>query len=216
MDKGPNASETQSMNAEEYMTNPYRITTPHGHPLGEAVSAVQKAIRRGDARMAGYFAIQVYMSGCREYLWRRLLVISAEDCHGLITHEVEALYRAWKIVMASAPKKSDPKAGRVFASKATLLLALCAKSRDADHLTNLVHDRRWIDEQAAAEYLRECEADRMAVPDCALDCHTSRGRKMGRSRDTFIVDEFDALQPRQPGLFDQDVERHRREVGRKR
>ena len=48
-----------------------------GYSLLEVASALQKAIRRADARLAGYWAIELFESGYRDYLWRRLLTISA-------------------------------------------------------------------------------------------------------------------------------------------
>ena len=41
---------------------------------------MQKAIRRSDARLAGYWALELWESGFGQYVWRRLLTISAEDC----------------------------------------------------------------------------------------------------------------------------------------
>ena len=45
---------------------------------------------------AGYWPIDLFESNFAEYAWRRLLTISAEDCW--VTHEIEALYRAWKVI----------------------------------------------------------------------------------------------------------------------
>ena len=50
--------------------------TVRGYQLSEVVSAMQKAIRRGDARVAGYFAIEMFESGFDQYCWRRLLTVS--------------------------------------------------------------------------------------------------------------------------------------------
>src|SRR5512144_1001939 len=125
----------------------YQIRTTRGYSLLEVASALQKAIRRADARLAGYWAIELFESGYQQYLWRRLLTISAEDCWGVITHEVEALYRSWLLI--DQQKKG---AGRIFAAKATILLCSARKCRDADHLTNLVYDPKAIpDEQLEAD-----------------------------------------------------------------
>ena len=61
---------------------------------------MQKAIRRGDARLGGYGAIELFESGFHEYVWRRLLKISVEDCWGILTQEVGALYAAFKQINA--------------------------------------------------------------------------------------------------------------------
>jgi hypothetical protein len=41
---------------------------------------MQKAVRRGDAKLAGYWALELWASGFGQYVWRRLLTVSAEDC----------------------------------------------------------------------------------------------------------------------------------------
>lgn len=177
------------------------MKTKRGYLMGEVASALQKAIRRGDARLAGYWAIELFESSFREYTWRRLLTISAEDCWGVITHEIEALYRAWQQI--DRAKKGG---GRVFVAKAVILLALAKKSRDADHLTNLVYDPRKIDERQLLADLEEARRDPEPIPDYALDCHTQAGRAAGKTKADFFRDEYNALQPRQPGLFDADIE----------
>ncbi|MEW6171347.1 MAG: hypothetical protein AB1472_07325, partial [Candidatus Omnitrophota bacterium] len=69
----------------------YRISTKRGYDFYEVSSAMQKAIRRGDPDVAGYFAVELFESNYSNYLWERLLIISAEDCWGVITQEILAL-----------------------------------------------------------------------------------------------------------------------------
>ena len=183
------------------------LKTVRGHSLLEVASALQKAIRRGDARLAGYWTIELFESGFREYLWRRLLTISAEDCWGVITHEVEALFRSWQFI--DARKKGG---GRIFAAKAAILLSMAAKCRDADHLTNLVYDPDKVDAKVLEAELSEAREHPEAIPDYAYDCHTMQGKREGRTKAEFFVQEQDALAPRIPGLFDQDLENLRKEV----
>ena len=177
------------------------LRTIRGHALLEVASALQKAIRRADGRLAGYWAIELFESGYREYLWRRLLTISAEDCWGIITHEVEALFRSWQFI--DRQKKG---AGRIFAAKAALLLAQAAKCRDADHLTNLVYDPAKVDAKVLEAELAEARQHPESIPEYAFDCHTMQGKRAGRTKQEFFVEEYRALTPRQKGLFDRDVE----------
>jgi replication-associated recombination protein RarA len=178
------------------------LPTIRGYLLLEVASALQKAIRRGDARLAGYWAIELFESNYREYLWRRLLTISAEDCWGVITHEIEALYRSWQII-----DKQKPGGGRIFASKAVVLLAVSRKCRDADHLTNLVYDPKMIDEALLEADLAAARSETVPIPEYAFDVHTAKGRKAGKTKTDFFREEHAALDPRQPGLFDADVEK---------
>ena len=178
----------------------FQVKTKRGYLLLEVASALQKAIRRADARLAGYWAIELFESGYQEYLWRRLLTVSAEDCWGVITNEVEALYRSWQMI-----HKQKHGRGRIFASKAVILLAQARKCRDADHLTNLVYDPKAIpDEQLEADLDAAREATE-AIPDYAFDCHTSAGKKAGKTKGMFFREEYKALEPREPGLFDDDL-----------
>ena len=49
------------------------IRTMHGYDFFEVSSAMQKAIRRADARVAGFFALELWHSGFRDYVWKRLV-----------------------------------------------------------------------------------------------------------------------------------------------
>jgi replication-associated recombination protein RarA len=180
----------------------YELRTKRGYSLMDVASAMQKAVRRGDARLAGYWAIELYESNYRDYVWRRLLTVSAEDCWGVITHEIEALYRAWQVI-----DKQKPGAGRIFVAKATILLAQARKCRDADHLTNLVYDPKTIDDAQLEADLNAAREATEAIPDYAFDCHTRAGRKAGKTHEEFFREEYGALNPKASGLFDGDIER---------
>lgn len=185
-----------------------KVFTTRGYDFFEVSSAMQKAIRRGDAKLAGYWAIELFESGYAEYVWRRLLVISAEDCWGILTQEVESLYRAWQLIDKNFRAKGIKGRGRVFAAKATILLAMAKKSRDADHLTNLVYDPRAVPDDQLEADLDAARQNMEPIPDEALDFHTRAGKRKGRKREQFIIDEHAALHPREPGLFDDYVPRN--------
>ena len=77
--------------------------------------------------------------------------------------------------------------------------------RDADHLTNLVYDTG-VATEAAENFLKELEkTDFVEIPEYAFDCHTLKGKRKGKTKEDFFIEEFDALKPRQPGLFDEFV-----------
>ena len=71
----------------------YELTTRNGHNMYDVASLMQKSIRRCDIEKASYAAYELY-GNFREYMWRRLMVISAEDCYGIMTKEIVALYQA--------------------------------------------------------------------------------------------------------------------------
>jgi replication-associated recombination protein RarA len=160
---------------------------------------MQKSIRRADTKLAGYFALELFHSGFYEYVWKRLMVISAEDCHGIITCEIAALYEGFKMVNAG---KKEKEKGRIFISKAVIILCDVKKNRDADHLQNLVYDKKMsINEEELVRELISSE-EYVPIPDYAYDVHTKKGRKMGKTKETFFIDELNNLKPRQTGLFD--------------
>jgi hypothetical protein len=86
-----------------------------------------------------------------------------------------------------------------------ILLALARKNRDADHLTNLVYDPKAMDDATLEASLEEARTHQEVIPDYALDCHTSQGKRAGKTKQMFFREEFDALTPREPGLFDDDL-----------
>ncbi len=177
-----------------------RLSTIRGYSFGEVSSAMQKAIRRGDATLAGYWALELFHSGYGAYVWRRLLTISAEDCWGIITAEVKALHDGYQLVNVRVPSEA-PK-GRIFISKAVILLSLAKKSRDPDHLQNLVYDAGMgLDPATLADDLRAAP-DYVPIPDYAYDCHTQVGKRSGKTKRDFFKAEQTALFPHQPGLFD--------------
>lgn len=171
------------------------LRTIGGYDFFEASSAMQKAIRRADVRVAGFFALELWSSGYRDYVWRRLFTISAEDCFGIITKEIEALWQGHELVN----KKSIEPKGRIFVSKAVILLCECKKSRDADHLQNFIYDKNDLDVEAWIEDVR-CRP--IPIPAYTYDIHTKAGKKRGRTKEDFFRDEYEALHPRVPDLFD--------------
>ena len=171
------------------------IRTINGYDFFEVSSAMQKAIRRGDARVAGFFALELWHSKYPDYVWRRLFTISAEDCYGIITNEIEALWQGHELVNKN---KNEPK-GRIFVSKAVLLLCECRKCRDADHLQSLVYDRKDVDVERWIDDVRHYP---LPIPDYTFDIHTRKGKKRGRTKEEFFREEYEALRPRISGLFD--------------
>lgn len=89
--------------------------------------------------------------------------------------------------------------GGYLISKAVILLCECRKNRDADHLQNFIYDRRDIDIEKWIDDVRRYP---IAIPVYTFDVHTRKGKKQGRTKEEFFREEYEALQPRVPGLFD--------------
>ena len=160
----------------------FQLKTVSGCDFYEASSAMQKAIRRADTKVAGYFALELWHSGFRDYVWKRLFTISAEDCYGLITKEIEALWQGHELVNNKA---KSPK-GRIFVSKAVILLCEVRKSRDADHLQNLIYDKNEVDVEA---WIEDTRREPVLIPDYTYDVHTRKGKSMGRTKEEFFTEQ---------------------------
>ena len=176
-----------------------KLTTQRGYDFYEVASALQKSIRRGDVKLAGYMALELFPRYA-EYCWKRLLTISAEDCFGVVTKEVKALYDSFHVI--NAGKKGDDLKGRVFISKAVILLCLTKHNRDADLLSNYVYDKKYDLTDADIEGLfDEVRKENMDVPEYVYDVHTAKGKKAGKTKKQFFEEEEAALCNKQLSLF---------------
>lgn len=155
------------------------MKTQNGYEAFEVVSALQKAIRRGDEEHALYWALELEASA-PSWLWARLRVIAQEDV-GLadptammIVHVSEDAYER--------ARKAKKKGLRLAVINAVLALVRAPKSRLADHAMLAMDARRrrgW----------------RPEIPDYAKDKHTRAGRALGRTWKHF-VDEAARLENR--------------------
>jgi replication-associated recombination protein RarA len=180
-----------------------RLYTKRGYDFYEVASALQKSIRRGDINTAGYFALELFPEYAN-YAWKRLLTISAEDCYGVITHEVEALQRAFEFV--NKGKTRDKIGGRIFISKAVILLCSIKHNRDADILSNYVYDKKmFVSDDVIEQYFDDVRKNPIQVPEYTYDVHTKQGRMMGKTKADFFRDEQAGLANQTVSLFDTDA-----------
>jgi hypothetical protein len=149
--------------------------------------------------LAGYAASDLLRSNYANWCWRRICVTAAEDVAALVQAEVNALREACD--RERRERRHGPPT-RVFVMKAVLLLCGAWKSRDADHLSNLIVEAGRISLSDIHAALVEAEAKLEELPDWVYDVHTSEGRRRGRTKAEFFRSEQAALTPRLPGLFD--------------
>ena len=121
----------------------YDLRTKNGHNMYDMASMLQKAIRRSNPNLAGYAAYELF-GGYHTYLWKRLIVISAEDCYGIMTKEIVALKIADDTVNKGRKGyDKDP----LFVAKAVTLLCMARKNRDACYVAcNFMLPDRILDE----------------------------------------------------------------------
>ena len=182
------------------------LKTQRGYDFYEVASALQKSIRRGDTKLAGYMALELFPQ-YSEYCWKRLLTISAEDCYGIITKEIKALYDSFHIV--NKGKKGNQLGGRIFISKAVILLCEAKHNRDADLLSNYIYDRKvGLDESKIEAYFEEVRKERMQIPNYVYDVHTLKGKRAGKTKKDFFIEEEKSLSYKRLSLFDIDLEKY--------
>lgn len=178
----------------------YELLTKSGYSMYEVASALQKACRRGDAKLAGFMAVELFPQYA-EYCWRRLFVISAEDCAGPMTQEIEALYNAYKLINKN--RRKGNLTGDIFIAKAAILLARVKHNRDADLLIEYCNNqKKAISEKEIAEALHDATLDKPDLPEYVYDVHTRQGKRAGKTKEDFFHEEQAALTNTTPSLFD--------------
>lgn len=147
---------------------PYEVKTRKNYDFYECSSAFQKAIRRGEEKLACFFAFELVASGYSKYIWRRIFVITSEDI-GLADDnmpvKIKALHNMWEYCVDKNPEESS-----MIILQAVVMLSRSKKSRLIDHL------KIWALKSGF----------RPEVPDYALDVHTRRGKIKGRGLKFFL------------------------------
>lgn len=160
----------------------FDVVTKGGYPLDEVTSALQKSIRRGLEEDAMFFALEMADGGFGQYLWKRLMIISVEDIGLADPNALSFTLSGW-LATKEATKSFTVAPGMKVEFLGPVILYLCraSKNREGDDFCWYIMERRkrgW----------------RVPVPDYALDEHTERGRKMGRSQ-AFWFSEASKLSP---------------------
>ena len=157
------------------------MRTRGGFALDEVASALQKTIRRGLEREAIFWATELDLTGYGNYAWKRLRIICSEDV-GFAWPEgpavIRALYENWQeIRKAEKDRPPERSSAMLFLAHAVVLLARAPKSRLIDNACTLF-------------YTGDREQMGMDIPDYALDHHTSRGRRLGRTEATAYDESY--------------------------
>lgn len=184
-----------------------KLLTRNGHNMYDMASMLQKSIRRGLVRYAAYAAYELY-GNYYTYLWRRLLVISAEDCYGIMTKEIIALKLADDEV--NKGKKGYDR-DVIFVAKAVTLLCLAKKNRDGCYVAcNFMNASELISEEEFQKIghvnmseFQNLRLEEERIPEWVFDIHTLKGKyKLGKTDLDMTIDEEQALEPHQYSLFD--------------
>lgn len=178
----------------------FNPTTRSGHNMYDMASMLQKAIRRCDFRRAGYAAYELF-GGYHTFLWKRMIVTSAEDCYGIMTKEIIALKQADdEVNKGKKGYEKDP----LFVAKAITLLCMARKNRDACYVAcNFMTASDPLPEEEIEHIdITKCDLGVEGIPDWVFDCHTLKGKRMGKTEVDMGEDEQAALTPHQVSFFD--------------
>ncbi|MGH4121390.1 MAG: hypothetical protein ACREV6_00320 [Clostridium sp.] len=157
----------------KFIQDPWaRIKTRNGLNADEAISALQKSIRRGLVEQACEFAYELYITSpqMEEKLWRRLITISVEDIGmgnpnaAILLNSLNQMRKEFSYTDGDRP---------IYFIHAIRYLCQGEKDRSSDLLKNIVI------KGFAMGYVPE-------IPDIALDKHTVRGAAMGRGSLHFL------------------------------
>lgn len=141
--------------------------SPKGYKFFDLLSALQKDIRRGNAKEAVYWATELEAMGGNALtaLWNRLKVISSEDI-GLANQIAPAMIQVLETQyydLKKAANKNKPE--RLPLVNAVLFLASSLKSRLVDNLLTVVYGEK------------DLENYNPPIPEYAFDKHTKAGPK---------------------------------------
>lgn len=139
----------------------FELKTKSGYRLDEVVSALQKAIRRGQEERAFYWSYEIIHGGYIGYFWRRISVICVEDI-GLANPEAAILVNA--LAQLNERVNRNGYVETFHPTMAVLYLCRSPKSREIDYANDFIDRKRelgWREE----------------VPIESLDEHNERGRE---------------------------------------
>lgn len=137
----------------------------------EAISAMQKAIRRADEEQALFWFYQLESLGGAVWALSRIRVTAFEDIG--VADPQAVMFAVVCLDQAAEWYKQKKGSYRLAVANAIMALSRAVKSREADHF------------QAAIRGRFMASGGRAEVPDYALDKHTRRGKMKKRGIEHF-------------------------------
>lgn len=139
----------------------FELKTKNGYRLDEVVSALQKAVRRGQEERALFWAYEMIHGGYIAYFWRRISVIVVEDI-GLADPFAPVIVNS--LTQLNERVNRNGYVETFHPTMAVLYLCRSKKSREIDYAND------WVDRKRELGWREE-------IPSEALDEHNERGRE---------------------------------------
>lgn len=167
----------KAMNKTTSKSTEWEGRTKGGYKSDEVVSALQKEIRRGNEKMAVWWASELVETGWWKYLFRRLQVICGEDIGHANPQAMILVNTTYQALMTQAADKKQAwfKPDNNVYQFVVGYMARSPKSRHVDYLGGVIYK------------LRE-KGKTFEIPDYARDQHTKAGRELGMGDDEFFRD----------------------------
>ena len=151
---------------------------------------LQKAIKHKDMDMTGYY-VDKFRIADRDFLWKVLI----GNVDGVLRDEIIALKKADTLVNKNKKDKDE-----IFVAKACILELYNADCMITDLRSSKLISESLIDwSKYPVMSINDCQIS--AIPDYTYDCHTLKGKKMGKTDWDMTVTEQAALYPLAPDYF---------------
>lgn len=150
------------------------IKLKDGTPYDQAVSGLQKMVRRGEEEDALFLAIGLFDSGYGLGLARRLPIIASEDV-GLASPEVVAQVCTLCLTWITLKKQSKNEPDSLPLIFAVMLMCRAPKNREVDDACVVVRELVKRGEKTVNEVIEVHQA-------LVIDSHTARGKEQLRKK----------------------------------
>lgn len=162
-----------------------QLVTRHGHDLREMTIALKKAIFDFDEENIGYICCEIWC-WYKRLFWVVAKGVAKELGSGILMREINALM---EIDMTLNTKNST----WIYMCKAIVMFLHCLELGTCDIFS--YPDMRCIEDVLKYNRIR-------SLPDYTYDCHTRKGKAMGKTVFDFRISEQTSLRPHIQGLYD--------------
>lgn len=162
-----------------------QLVTRHGHDLREMTIALKKAIFDFDEENIGYICCEIWC-WYKRLFWVVAKGVAKDLGSGILMREINALM---EIDMTMNTKNST----WIYMCKAIVLFLHCLDLGTCDIFS--YPDMRYIEDVLKYSQIRN-------LPEYTYDCHTRKGKAMGKTVFDFRISEQTSLRPHIQGLYD--------------
>lgn len=162
-----------------------QLVTRHGHDLREMTIALKKAIFDFDEENIGYICCEIWC-WYKRLFWVVAKGVAKDLGSGILMREINALM---EIDMTMNTKNST----WIYMCKAIVMFLHCIDLGTCDIFS--YPDMRYIEDVLKYNQIRN-------LPEYTYDCHTRKGKAMGKTVFDFRISEQTSLRPHIQGLYD--------------